>query len=168
MYSGFSSVKSRKKRKNKSPKAPPPVSDLLAAVREQVRHSEWFGQCSRPCSIDPPFSTLFLTYSMCVEILEDAWENFSAVDAPTRGPKVLCLGLGSPSSSQIARIQLAFLTEACKRLEVVCFYFYCTSIFCACRDNEFVRLVIHRLPTWCLCMTLFSLRKIRPSSRSSR
>jgi SRR1 len=168
MYSDFTTVKSRKKRKNKSPQAPPPLSDLLAAVREQISHSEWFAQCSRPCPIEtPPFSTLVLTNPMCVEILEDAWKDFSAVDAPTptRGLKVLCLGLGSPSSSQIARIQLAFLAETCKRLEVVCFHFYRTSIFCGCRDNEFV---IHRLTTWCLCMILYSLGKIWTSSRSSR
>lgn len=86
---------------------------------------------------DTPFSTLVLTNPMCVEILEEAWKNFSAVDAPTptRGLKVLCLGLGSPSSSQIARIQLAFLAETCKRLEVVCLHFYCVSTFCACHDD---------------------------------
>lgn len=35
-------------------------------------------------------------------------------------PVVLCLGLGSPSSSRIARVQLAFLTETCQLLKVVC------------------------------------------------
>ncbi|KIM49464.1 hypothetical protein M413DRAFT_108941 [Hebeloma cylindrosporum] len=98
MYSDFTTVKSRKKRKNKYPKAPP-TSDLLAAAREEIRHSEWFAQCS--------------------QIIENAWKTFSAVDASTsRTPKVLCLGLGSPSSSQIARVQLAFLAETCKRLNV--------------------------------------------------
>jgi len=33
-------------------------------------------------------------------------------------PVVLCLGLGSPSSSRIARAQLAFLTETCQLLKV--------------------------------------------------
>jgi hypothetical protein len=34
--------------------------------------------------------------------------------------RVLCLGLGSPSTSKNARIQLAFLLEACKNLNIVC------------------------------------------------
>jgi len=138
MYSDFTTVKSRKKRKNKYPKTPPQVSDLFTAVREPLRHSEWFAQCLRPCpSRYLPFSTLFLTNPMCVEILENAWKNISVVDASTCGAKVLCLGLGSPSSSQIARVQLAFLTEVCERLKLVCHHLRCTSVFGACRDNGF-------------------------------
>lgn len=33
---------------------------------------------------------------------------------------VICLGLGSPSSSQNARVQLAFLLEICDHLLIVC------------------------------------------------
>ncbi|KAF8911160.1 SRR1-domain-containing protein, partial [Gymnopilus junonius] len=49
-----------------------------------------------------------------VEILENSWNTFSA--APPSA--ILCLGLGSPTASQNARIQLAFLTETCKLLNV--------------------------------------------------
>jgi len=50
---------------------------------------------------------------MFIDILESAWTCFSI-----EKPVVLCLGLGSPSLSHIARVQLAFLTEACQQLKV--------------------------------------------------
>ncbi|KDR81835.1 hypothetical protein GALMADRAFT_240074 [Galerina marginata CBS 339.88] len=50
-----------------------------------------------------------------VQILESSWSAFSS---SARTPAILCLGLGSPSASLNARIQLAFLTETCKRLKV--------------------------------------------------
>ncbi|KAF8968378.1 hypothetical protein BDZ97DRAFT_1902982 [Flammula alnicola] len=56
---------------------------------------------------------VFLTYPVSVEIIESSWNDFS-----TKSPALLCLGLGSPSSSGIARVQLAFLTETCNRLNV--------------------------------------------------
>ena len=36
-----------------------------------------------------------------------------------RCPKVLCLGLGSPSASRDARAQLAFLLTLCEDLRIV-------------------------------------------------
>ena len=66
---------------------------------------------------DPPLRPAFLTYpplSCSVEIIKSSWDEFSA-----EAPAVLCLGLGSPSSSPVARIQLAFLAETCQRLNVV-------------------------------------------------
>ncbi|PPQ68941.1 hypothetical protein CVT25_009035 [Psilocybe cyanescens] len=91
-YSDFIPVKSRKNRKNKVKKAPA-LSTLLATLQEQIRQDEWFAQCS--------------------QILDSSWSDFSS-----QRPAILCLGLGSPSSSQIARVQFAFLTETCKRLDV--------------------------------------------------
>ncbi|KAH9484029.1 SRR1-like protein [Psilocybe cubensis] len=91
-YSDFIPVKSRKNR-NRKGKSSPPLSTLLAALQEQLRQEEWFAQCSR--------------------ILDSSWSGFSA-----QKPAVLCLGLGSPSSSLVARVQLAFLTETCKRLDI--------------------------------------------------
>ena len=57
---------------------------------------------------------------MLLVILESSWSLFS-----TEKPVVLCLGLGSPSSSRIARVQLAFLTETCQLLKVVCTFPFC-------------------------------------------
>ncbi|KAF9566245.1 SRR1-domain-containing protein, partial [Agrocybe pediades] len=52
-----------------------------------------------------------------IEIIKSSWSDFSPpLDAGSA--KILCLGLGSPSASQNARVQLAFLTETCKRLNV--------------------------------------------------
>ena len=54
-------------------------------------------------------------------------------------PKVLCLGLGSPTASREARAQLAFLLEVCDDLIIVCTSRYVktftdtenTPVFCA-------------------------------------
>lgn len=40
-------------------------------------------------------------------------------DALMESPTVLCLGLGSPTGSRDARIQLAFLLAACHELDIV-------------------------------------------------
>ncbi|KAF8810135.1 hypothetical protein BYT27DRAFT_7162283 [Phlegmacium glaucopus] len=48
-----------------------------------------------------------------LDIMKSSWHCFS-----TEKPVVLCLGLGSPSSSHVSRVQLAFLSEACQSLEV--------------------------------------------------
>ncbi|PPR03956.1 hypothetical protein CVT26_001161 [Gymnopilus dilepis] len=93
-YSDFTPVKSRKKRKNR-PTRTLSISSLLSPLQEHIRQSEWFAECS--------------------QILVNSWHAF----CPARPPAVLCLGLGSPSLSQNARTQLAFLTEACKLLNVV-------------------------------------------------
>lgn len=53
---------------------------------------------------------------MLLDLLESSWRSLFSNDKPV----VLCLGLGSPSSSRIARVQLAFLTETCQLLKVVC------------------------------------------------
>ena len=56
---------------------------------------------------------------MLLDLLESSWSNLF----PPEKPAVLCLGLGSPSSSRIARAQLAFLMETCRLLKVVCIQF---------------------------------------------
>jgi hypothetical protein len=53
---------------------------------------------------------------MLLDLLESSWRSLFSTEKPV----VLCLGLGSPSSSRIARAQLAFLTETCQLLKVVC------------------------------------------------
>ena len=49
-----------------------------------------------------------------IEIIDDSLKD---LDIAFTG--VICLGLGSPSSSQNARIQLAFLLEICDHLLIV-------------------------------------------------
>lgn len=48
-YSDFTSVKSGKKRKNKTFKLSISPSHSLARLRDQIRQEEWFMQCSRRC-----------------------------------------------------------------------------------------------------------------------
>ncbi|KAF8162900.1 hypothetical protein B0H34DRAFT_693382 [Crassisporium funariophilum] len=92
IYSDFTPAKSsRKKRKNT--KSPPSTAAVLTRLREEIRQEEWFAQCSNS--------------------LETLWKDFSSETGA-----VLCLGLGSPTSSHTARVQLAFLAETCKRLNV--------------------------------------------------
>jgi len=93
-YSDFIPAKSAKKRKNKNVIAPLSTSHSLAQLRNQIRQEEWFTQCSH--------------------LLESSWRSLFSNEKPV----VLCLGLGSPSSSRIARAQLAFLTETCQLLKV--------------------------------------------------
>lgn len=50
---------------------------------------------------------------MFCDILEDASMEF---------PTMLCLGLGSPTGSRDARIQLAFILAICRKLEIVRVY----------------------------------------------
>ena len=64
---------------------------------------------------------------MLLDLLESSWRSLFSTEKPV----VLCLGLGSPSSSRIARAQLAFLTEICELLKVVCGF---PSQFCHKRD----------------------------------
>ena len=53
---------------------------------------------------------------MLLDLLQSSWASLFSTEKPV----VLCLGLGSPSSSRITRAQLAFLTETCQLLKVVC------------------------------------------------
>lgn len=114
-YSDFTPVKPRKKRHSRNGRTCPPLPAILATLREQLRQEEWFAQCSRPSpTATAPCILTYPPLSYSVEIIKTSWDEFSA-----ETPAVLCLGLGSPSSSPVARIQLAFLTETCQQLNVV-------------------------------------------------
>ena len=56
---------------------------------------------------------------LLIDILETSWNCFS-----TEKPVILCLGLGSPTLSHVARVQLAFLAETCQQMKVVCILYY--------------------------------------------
>ncbi|KAJ7779184.1 SRR1-domain-containing protein, partial [Mycena metata] len=88
-YSDFQPVVSRKKRKNKTQLERPSLFTLIQRAREELGQDDWNSQCQ--------------------QILQDHLTAHSL--SPS---KILCLGLGSPSSSSNSRAQLGFLLEICK------------------------------------------------------
>lgn len=65
-----------------------------------------------------PFSCrIAYSWVICVniEIIDESLRHIK-----TAFTGVICLGLGSPSSSHNARVQLAFLLEICDHLLIVC------------------------------------------------
>jgi len=94
-YSGsFIRVGPRKKRKNKQQQEPLDTVALLEQTMDELACRGWKTQCQH--------------------MLHDAINSFS----PTTSPEVLCLGLGSPSCSQEARAQLAFLVSICDGCDI--------------------------------------------------
>ncbi|KAJ7063145.1 SRR1-domain-containing protein [Mycena amicta] len=87
-YDDFTPVTSRKKKK-KNLKARPPLLTLVQSAAEDLRKDNWNAICQR--------------------LLQDHLDTL-----PVRPSKIICLGLGSPSSSANSRAQLAFLLEVCK------------------------------------------------------
>ncbi|KAI0708980.1 hypothetical protein C8Q76DRAFT_799022 [Earliella scabrosa] len=92
----FQPARTRKKRKNRPPSEPPSPAVLLARASEELAGTDWLRDTLRTLR----------------DALEDA---FPAADVV---PDVLCLGLGSPSSSRDARAQLALLLAACDDLRI--------------------------------------------------
>ena len=154
--SDFTSAKLRKKRKHKNIKLPSSTSHSLARLRDKIREEEWFIQCSSWCqNVNKDYRSL--TVNRLLDLLKSSWDCFS-----TETPVILCLGLGSPSSSHIARVQLAFLTEACQQLKVVCVY-----SFTAAQMYSFFFFLNRNMKTF-LSMILFLHRKTIHFSTSSR
>jgi len=89
----FTPVKSPRKRRNKLQKVPRSALALLQYVREELGQDEWGKECQR-------------IVKECLSI------------ASLASPQVLCLGLGSPSTSVNARVQLALLLDVCDYLKV--------------------------------------------------
>ncbi|KAF8626253.1 hypothetical protein AX15_004931 [Amanita polypyramis BW_CC] len=92
-YADFVLVKSRKSRKNKAKFEGNPPAALLQGLQLELGTDEWFAQCKQ--IIDESLGDLKIPFAT-----------------------VICLGLGSPSSSQNARVQLAFLLEICDHLSI--------------------------------------------------
>ncbi|KAM6500896.1 SRR1 domain containing protein [Amanita muscaria] len=91
-YTGFLPARSRKKRKGNGTAGTTSPGAKLQNLRGELVQDEWFVQCRQ--MIDDSLSDLKVP-------------SFAAV---------ICLGLGSPSSSQNACVQLAFLLEICDYL----------------------------------------------------
>ncbi|KZP20872.1 hypothetical protein FIBSPDRAFT_741759 [Athelia psychrophila] len=94
LYTDFKRVGPQKKRKSKAGLEAPSISALYQrAVDDLTTDSNWLTNCQQ----------------MLCDTLKDA-----LMESPT----VLCLGLGSPTGSRDARIQLAFLLAACHELDI--------------------------------------------------
>ncbi|KAF8638898.1 hypothetical protein AX17_001949 [Amanita inopinata Kibby_2008] len=91
-YTDFVTVKQRKRRKHKVRERPSAVV-LLQQTRAKLVQDEWFAQCQK--ILDESIGDMSLSFS-----------------------DVICLGLGSPSSSLNSRVQLAFLLEICDYLMI--------------------------------------------------
>ncbi|KAG6841672.1 hypothetical protein C0991_008310 [Blastosporella zonata] len=92
-YTDFKPV-NRKKRKSKSTRDKEPLLNEIQHLRDQLGRDDWLPECQRLLS-----------------------ESFLASPMPE---EALCLGLGSPSTSPTARVQLAFLLAMCQYLNIVC------------------------------------------------
>ncbi|KAG1762446.1 SRR1-domain-containing protein [Suillus occidentalis] len=93
-------TRARKKRRGDEP---PLLIDLVDRCKADIESDGWITTClgwERASTND------------C--LIQDALRK---TDMPC--PDVLCLGLGSPSSSRVARAQLAFLISSCTILEIV-------------------------------------------------
>ncbi|KAJ7149133.1 SRR1-domain-containing protein [Mycena filopes] len=88
-YSDFQPVISRKKRKNKRKVEQAPLLTLVERARAELAQDDWNPRCQ--------------------QLLKDHL-NVNSL-SPSQ---IICLGLGSPSSSPNSRAQLAFLLEICK------------------------------------------------------
>ncbi|KAJ6519456.1 hypothetical protein C8R45DRAFT_1066151 [Mycena sanguinolenta] len=91
-YSEFKPVASRKKRKTN--KARPSLLTLVQRASEELAQNDWIARCQ--------------------QLLQDHLTAYTFVFE-----QLLCLGLGSPSSSPNSRAQLAFLLEICKTVPIV-------------------------------------------------
>ena len=93
------------------------VNKLVLKVRDRLlgkgEEGKWFGECLSGVFL---FLIVVIVLTFGIELLREAW-NASQTSQTTS--RCLCLGLGSPSTSNISRIQLAFLLEACSLLDIV-------------------------------------------------
>ncbi|OJA11939.1 hypothetical protein AZE42_06377 [Rhizopogon vesiculosus] len=89
----YSTLVPRKRRKGKVGCKPPVLIDLVDRAKTDIESNGWM--------------------TTCLDLIQDALRetNISC-------PDVLCLGLGSPSTSREARAQLAFLIRLCAVLDI--------------------------------------------------
>lgn len=87
-------ARGRKNRRGDGRHEPPLLIDLVDRCKADIESEGWI--------------------TTCLGLIQDALQK---TDRPC--PDVLCLGLGSPSSSRVARAQLAFLISSCTILEIV-------------------------------------------------
>lgn len=86
-------ARARKIRRGNGRREPPLLIDLVDRCKADIESNGWM--------------------TTCLGLLQDALRRTNV-----SCPDVLCLGLGSPSSSREARAQLAFLISSCTILEI--------------------------------------------------
>ncbi|KAG6831295.1 hypothetical protein H0H92_011502 [Tricholoma furcatifolium] len=92
-YTDFVPVKRKKVRKSKAPREKEPLLDIVYRLRDDLhREDQWLSEC--------------------LQILREMIASSSTPE------DILCLGLGSPSSSPNARAQLAFLLATCEHFAI--------------------------------------------------
>ncbi|KAG2116678.1 SRR1-domain-containing protein [Suillus discolor] len=87
-------ARARKNRRGNGRREPPLLIDLIDRCKADIESNGWI--------------------TTCLGLLQDALRRTNVSSCPD----VLCLGLGSPSSSREARAQLAFLISSCTILEI--------------------------------------------------
>ncbi|TCD62302.1 hypothetical protein EIP91_007098, partial [Steccherinum ochraceum] len=90
---GFTPTRPRKNRKNRTGNVRIPPEVALDCTRQELRAGDWLQECH--------------------DLLLESLQLLRA-----SSPEVLCLGLGSPSSSRDARAQLVFLLEICDKISL--------------------------------------------------
>jgi hypothetical protein len=112
----------RRKRKHKPCQGNPSPRVQLDRATDELLSGNWFTQCYRP--FNPQFFDIlsFFPHNAVAELLRVALDELDFAIAPVDSPvNVLCLGLGSPTSSRNSRAQLAFLLKFCDSLDIVRF-----------------------------------------------
>lgn len=117
----FTPARPKKKRKNKTGLVPILPQVALERTIQELTTGGWMLECTRRSPLLPSlpenahqnnFNPVFSEL-----VRETASSIFSYLSNPRR---IICLGLGSPSSSRDARAQLAFLLELCDSIFIVC------------------------------------------------
>ncbi|KAG6874087.1 hypothetical protein C0995_006944 [Termitomyces sp. Mi166 len=118
-YTDFVPARNRKKRKSKFPaslREKEPLSvDTIYRLRDELARGDddWLPQCQRPSVPSvPPALSRASTYHKSANLTHVSFAGHAVPE------EVLCLGLGSPSASSNARMQLTFLLAICQHLNI--------------------------------------------------
>lgn len=114
----FTPSRSKKKRKNKPGLVPVTPQVALDRARQELTLGEWMEDCK---SRSPAFRLCRGILTTELRLSGLVREGISSLFSHSTNPlRILCLGLGSPSSARDARSQLAFLLELCDDIRIVC------------------------------------------------
>lgn len=147
----FTPTRPKKKRKNRIPQERPDSAIALSSTVQELASGGWVYECMRTSHRISESLTLGLTFPRHrLELLREALQVLAL-----QRPRVLCFGLGSPSSSRDARAQLAFLLAACDDLTLVC-----TSLLYVLYTRNTARSCVPRSDRQPPYMILFSRKKM--------
>jgi SRR1 len=108
----------RKKRNTKARQEHPSPRVLLDNAMDELITGSWFAHCQRWFAANSHRSSCHIK-DYVVELVRDYLDEITFT-----ARRALCLGLGSPTSSRDARVQLAFLVQLCDALDLVCTPFH--------------------------------------------